>query len=54
MGEPMLTREQIRAAERVLQKGDRVELVPVKDGVRVLWIRRKEALGPSPKTSEKP
>ena len=27
---------------RVLEIGDRVELIPVKDGVKVIHIRRKE------------
>lgn len=34
--------EQIKAAEAVLAKGDRVELIPVKDGVRVMQVQRKE------------
>lgn len=34
--------EQIKAAEAVLAKGDRVELIPVKDGVRVIQVQRKE------------
>ena len=50
----MLTEEQIKAAERVLHKGDRVELVPVKEGVRVLRIRREEACKVSAKPPEKP
>ena len=32
----------IRAAEAVLQRGDRVELIPVKDGVKVVRIKREE------------
>lgn len=28
--------------EKVLEKGDRVEIIPVKDGVKVLEIKRKE------------
>jgi len=50
----LLTEEQIKAAERVLHKGDRVELVPVKEGVRVLRIRREEACKVSAKPPEKP
>lgn len=33
---------QIRAIEAVLAKGDRVELIPVKDGVKVVQVKRKE------------
>lgn len=32
----------IKAAEAVLAKGDRVELIPVKDGVKVVRVRREE------------
>lgn len=32
----------IKAIESVLAKGDRVELIPVKDGVKVLRVRREE------------
>jgi hypothetical protein len=28
--------------EKVLIKGDRVEIIPVKDGIKVLEIKRKE------------
>ena len=28
--------------ESILAKGDRVELIPVKDGVKVIQVRRKE------------
>ena len=38
----MLTREQIQAIEKVLSGGDRVELIPVKDGIKVLKISKKE------------
>lgn len=35
--------EKVKAAiEAVLAKGDRVELIPVKDGVRVIQVQRKE------------
>ena len=34
--------EQIKAVEAVLAKGDRVELIPVKDGVKVVRVRREE------------
>lgn len=35
----------IRAAEAILQKGDRVELIPVKNGVKVVLVRREEVRG---------
>lgn len=38
----LLTEKDIKAIESVLAKGDRVELIPVKDGVRVIQIKRKE------------
>ena len=38
----MLTLKQIEAIEAVLRKGDRVELIPVKDGVKIIHIRREE------------
>lgn len=31
----------IRAAEAILAKGDRVELIPSKDGIKVVRIRRE-------------
>ena len=31
----------IKAIESVVNKGDRVEIVPVKDGLKVLRVRRK-------------
>lgn len=34
--------KQIKAIEAVLAKGDRVELIPVKDGVKIVHIKRKE------------
>ena len=33
--------EQIKAAEAVLAKGDRVELIPVKDGIKVVRVKRE-------------
>lgn len=36
-----LTEKQLQAIHRVLEKGDRVELIPNKDGVRLLEVRRK-------------
>ena len=32
----------IKAIETVLAKGDRVELIPVKDGIKVIHIKRME------------
>lgn len=32
----------IKAIESVLEKGDRAELIPVKDGVKVIHIKREE------------
>lgn len=37
-----LNESNIKAAESVLAKGDRVELIPVKDGVKVVRVRREE------------
>ena len=31
-----------KAIEEILAKGDRVEIIPVKDGVRVMRVRRDE------------
>ena len=42
MDKPLLTHNLIQAIERTLGKGDRVEIIPVKDGVKVLRIRREE------------
>ena len=32
----------IEAIKSVLAKGNRVELIPVKDGIKVVQVRRKE------------
>ncbi len=32
----------IKAIESILSKDDRVELIPVKDGVKIIHIKRKE------------
>ena len=37
-----MTDDQVKAIEAVLAKGDRVELIPVKDGVKVVQVQRKE------------
>lgn len=36
-----LTNETIKAIETVISKGDRAEVVPVKDGVKVLRVSRE-------------
>ena len=38
----MIDEKTIKTAESVLAKGDRVELIPVKDGVKVVRVRRVE------------
>lgn len=38
----MVDEKTIKTAEVVLSKGDRVELIPVKDGVKVVRVRREE------------
>ena len=42
MQKQLLTTEQVKAAEAVLAKGDRIELIPVKDGVKIIHIKRRE------------
>ena len=42
MSKQLLTEKEIKSAEAVLAKGDRVELIPVKDGVRVIRVKREE------------
>jgi hypothetical protein len=37
------------AAEAILSKGERVELVPTKDGVRVYELKRREIKEPASK-----
>ena len=37
-----LTEEQIKAIEEVVSKGDRAEVVPVKDGLLILRTRREK------------
>lgn len=36
--------ETIQAIEAILSKGDRVELIPVKDGVKVVRIHREKVI----------
>lgn len=38
----MIDEKTIKAAESVLARGERVELIPVKDGVKVMRVRREE------------
>ena len=42
MLEPLLSAQAIKAIMDVIAKGDRVELIPVKDGVKVIHIKREE------------
>lgn len=43
MRKPVKIDEQTKSAiERTLEKGDRVELIPVKDGVKVVRVKREE------------
>lgn len=37
-----MTEKTVKAIEAILAKGDRVELIPVKDGVKVIQVQRKE------------
>ena len=37
-----LSTADVAAIEGVLAKGDRVELIPVKDGVKIIHIKREE------------
>lgn len=38
----MIDEKTIKTAESVLARGERVELIPVKDGVKVVRVRREE------------
>lgn len=42
MQKPQLDTATIKVIESVIAKGDRAEVVPVKDGVKVLRVRREE------------
>lgn len=42
-----LTPEQIRIIEQVTSNGDRVEIVPVKDGLKLLRTRREVLTKPA-------
>lgn len=37
-----LTPEQVEKIQKVLQKGDRIELIPVKDGIKIIQESRSE------------
>lgn len=37
-----LTPEQVKAIEAALSKGDRVEIIPQREGVKLVHIRREE------------
>lgn len=36
-----LTNDVLKQIERILTKGDRVEIIPVKNGVRVVKVKRE-------------
>ena len=38
----MIDAAALSAIEAILRKGDRVQLIPVKDGIKVIHIKRKE------------
>lgn len=40
--EVKLSEKQISDVEKILAKGDRIELIPVKDGIKVIHEVRKE------------
>lgn len=42
MTKHQLDPQSIKAIESVLSKGDRAEVIPVKDGVKVMVVRREE------------
>ena len=37
-----LDAQTIAKIERVLTKGDRVELIPIKEGIRVIQVKRRQ------------
>lgn len=41
-----LAEKDIKAIERVLQSGNRVEIIPVKDGIRINIVRRESVKAP--------
>lgn len=42
MSNTQLDANAIKAIEAVLSKGNRVEIIPVKDGVKIMQIKREE------------
>lgn len=38
----MIDEKKLKLIKMILAKGDRVELIPIKDGVRVMRVERKE------------
>lgn len=42
----VLSEEAKKAAEAILSRGERVEIVPIKDGVKVYEIKRREIRKP--------
>jgi hypothetical protein len=38
----LLTQEQVEKITQVLERGDRIELIPGKDGVKIIQESRKE------------
>lgn len=38
----LLTEKDVKAIESVLAKGDRVELIPIKDGIRIIKVKRNK------------
>ncbi len=52
MDKPFLDEKTVKAAESVLQKGQRVELIPVKHGVVVKRIWQETVLQPPKRGGE--
>lgn len=46
----VLTPENIRTINAVLAKDQRVELIPTKDGIKIIRIKREEAKSPPERT----
>ena len=38
-----MTQQDIQTIEKILKRGERVELIPVKDGVKIYVISRRKA-----------
>lgn len=38
----MIDFQQLKAINRILLDGDRVEIIPVKDGVKIIRVKRQE------------